>query len=113
MEHQLTHYFLTLPEPTQSALLCIRNFLTQEMALQEHWKYNTPFYYFNGKWFCYMSYHQKRDQCYLGFVKGYKIQHPQLISGGRKQIKIYPINPKRDINIQELKEIVTLQQSVY
>ncbi len=83
------------------------------MGLQENWKFNTPFYYFNGKWFCYISYHKKKDETYIGFVRGYKIKHDRLISGGRKQIKVYPINPEQDIDIEELREIVVLHKSVY
>jgi len=83
------------------------------MGLQESWKFNTPFYYYNNKWFCYISYNKKKKEIYIGFVRGYLIQHPSLVSGNRKQIKVYYINPEKDINAKELKTIVALQKKTY
>jgi hypothetical protein len=109
MDHLLSQYFLNLPEPQQSALLFLRRFFIDDVKLEEHWKFNTPFYYFNGKWFCYLSYSKKRNnEIYIGFVKGYLVNHPKLLSEGRKQIKVYRINPNKDINVKELKAIVNL-----
>lgn len=113
MEHHLDNYFLSLPEPEQSALLFLRHFFIYEMNLEENWKFNTPFYYYNNKWFCYLSYGKKKKDIYIGFVKGYKVSHPKLISGGRKQIKVYNITPNKDINVKELEKICKMLQAVY
>lgn len=114
MDHLLNQYFLNLPEPHQSTLLFLRHFFTEEISLEEHWKFNTPFYYYKGKWFCYLSYSKKRNhEIYIGFVKGYLVQHPKLLSEGRKQIKVYRLNPNKDINIKELKTISNLLMKQY
>ena len=113
MEHHLDNYFLALPEPEQSTLLFLRHFFIKEMKLQEHWKYNTPFYYYDNKWFCYLSYSKKKQDLYVGFVKGYKVTHTKLLDEGRKQIKIYRIHPEEDINTKELSEICKLLKGVY
>ncbi len=113
MQSLTDNYFLTLPEPSQSALLYLRSFLIEEMQLSETWKFNTPFYYYKNKWFCYLSYSKKKDETYIGFVQGYKIEFPNLVSEGRKQIKIYKINPHKNINQKDLKKIIALLKKLY
>jgi len=93
MDQLLDSFFLKIPEPQQSCLLFLRQFFINELKLDEAWKFNTPFYYFKGKWFCYLSYSAKRKhEIYIGFVKGHLIEFPNLVSEGRKQIKVYRIN---------------------
>lgn len=114
MEQSLDSFFLKIPEPQQSALLFLRQFFIEEMKLQEAWKFNTPFYYFQGKWFCYISYSSKRKhEIYIGFVKGYLVDYSNLVSEGRKQIKVYRINPENDIDVKALKKIVALLKKHY
>lgn len=114
MEHLLDNFFLKIPEPQQSCLLFLRQFFIENMKLQENWKFNTPFYYYNGKWFCYISYSAKRNhEIYIGFVKGYKVSHPKLLAEGRKQIKVYRIQPNKDINIKELSKITSILKKTY
>ena len=85
-----------------------------EIGLQETWKFNTPFYYYNGKWFCYLSYSAKRKhEIYIGFVRGYQVEYRNLVSEGRKQIKVYRINPEKDIDIKALKGICKLLKAIY
>jgi hypothetical protein len=114
MEQSLDAFFLKIPEPQQSTLLFLRQFFMTEMELQENWKFNTPFYYYKGKWFCYLSYSAKRKhEIYVGFVKGYKVSHQKLLAEGRKQIKVYRIQPDKDINIKELSKITSLLKKTY
>ena len=114
MEQSLDSFFLKIPEPQQSTLLFLRHFFIEEMSLQESWKFNTPFYYYKSKWFCYLSYSAKRKhEIYIGFVKGYLIEYPNLVSEGRKQIKVYRINPEEDIDVKTLKKITTLLKKCY
>ena len=42
MEQSLDAFFLKIPEPQQSTLLFLRQFLISEIGLQENWKFNTP-----------------------------------------------------------------------
>ena len=113
MEEQIDNYFLTLPEPERSALLFLRGFLINETGLQEKRKFNTPFYYYNGKWFCFISCDPKKRDIYISFVKGNKVTHPKLISEGRKQMKIYRIFPDKNINAKELATICKLLKKAY
>ena len=114
MEQSIDEFFLKIPEPQRSALLYVRRFFTEEMGLEEHIKFNTPFYNFKNKWFCYLSYSQKRKhEIYIGFVKGHKITFPGLESEGRKQIKVYRIDPEKDINVKALKKISEMLKDHY
>ena len=113
MEDKIDTYFLSLPEPEQSALLFLHQFLMNVMQLDEKRKFNTPFYYYKGKWFCFISYNPKKRNIYVSFVKGNKIMHPKLLSEGRKQMKIYIVNPEKDINAKELSKIITLLKKAY
>lgn len=113
MEINAEDFFLSMPEPEQSAFLFLRHFFKEEMNLQENIKFNTPFYYYKNKWFCYLSYGKKKKDIYIGFVKGYKVNHPKLVAEGRKQVKIYKILPEKDINTKELSAICKLLMKVY
>ena len=113
MENNAEEFFLAMPEPDRSAFLFLRQFFKNEMKLPESVKFNTPFYYYNNKWFCYLSYGKKPKDIYIGFVKGYKVSHPKLLSEGRKQVKIYKIFPDKDINVKELEKICKLLKAVY
>ena len=113
MQSFLDTYFLSLPEPTQSALLYLRHFFIHEMGLTEHWKFKTPFYFYNNKWFCYLSVNKKSKIPYIGFIKGHEINYKNLESDGRKQIKIYKIYPNQNINEKDLRTIINLLKKFY
>ena len=112
MENDLL--FLSVPEPHQAALIFLRNFFKNEIGLEESIKFNTPFYYYKGKWFCYLSYNAKRNhEIYIGFIKGYMIQFPKLESEGRKQVKLFRIDGNQDIDVKSLKKICKLLKDLY
>ena len=77
------------------------------------WKNNTPFYYYETKWFGFLSYHPITHEIYISFVKGSKVEHPKLLSEGRKQQKIFRIDPNNDIDVIVLREIVALLKLHY
>ncbi len=105
---------MTLPEPHRSAVFALRYFLTNEMGLEEKQKFNTPFYYYKGKWFGFLSYNKDKDhEIYISFTKGFKVEFPALVSEGRKQAKIYRVDAKKDIDTDELNKIVALLKAHY
>ncbi|MDO9000792.1 MAG: DUF1801 domain-containing protein [Bacteroidota bacterium] len=114
MLNHLDNYFFSLEEPHRSCLLFLRQFiLNYSNQLSEQWKFNTPFYYYNNKWFCYISYHKKTKLIYIGFVQGYKIKHSKLLSEGRKQVKVFYIDPEKDIDVKNLNAIFKKACSLY
>ncbi|MES2512522.1 MAG: DUF1801 domain-containing protein [Bacteroidota bacterium] len=113
MEEHIDNYFLSLPEPEQSTLLFLHSFLNTEIALEYKRKFNTPFYYYNGKWFCFVDYNPRKRTIHISFVKGNKVTHPKLLSEGRKQMKIYKIDPLKDVDTLELQKIIALLKQEY
>jgi hypothetical protein len=114
MEGSLDDFFLKIPEPQRSEFLFIRRFLHEDSGLDEAWKFNTPFYYFKGKWFAFISYNAKKDhELYISFVRGNEVAHPDLLSEGRKQQRIYRIASGEDIDVVALRKIVAMLKGCY
>lgn len=103
------HYFETLAEPERSCLLFLRQFiLDYSDTITEKRKFNTPFYYVNGKWICFISYNPKIKEIYISFVDGFRMQHPQLVSEGRKKMKIFRIDAHEDVDVKALAAALSL-----
>jgi len=114
MLNYIDNYFFNLPEPEQSCLLFVRDFiLDYSKDISEEWKFNTPFYYYKGKWLCYISYNKKNKSIYIGFVKGYLMKHAKLVSEGRKQIKVYHLDANNDIDLKSLRSIMKEALKLY
>lgn len=111
---KIDSYFLSLTEPYQSCLLFLRDFILGSSAhITEQRKFNTPFYYYKGKWLCFISYDPKSHLIYISFVKGFLIDHPALVSEGRKTHKVLYVDPAKDIDAKSLAEIVELARELY
>lgn len=107
MLNELENYYFSLPEPDQSTLLFLRQFiLDHSNMITEHFKFRTPFFYFNGKMFCYLSIEKKTERIYIGFVRGNKMKHKALIAGNRTQIKVYYIDKEKDLDVKTLKQLL-------
>lgn len=114
MDKPLHDFFLDIPEPQRSEFLFLRRFFMEDAGLEEAWKFNTPFYYFRGKWFAFISYNAKKDhELYISFVRGNRIVHPLLLSEGRKQQRIYRIAPGEDMDMAALTHITNLLKACY
>lgn len=114
MDGPLGDFFMKIPEPQRSEFLFLRRFFLEESGLEEAWKFNTPFYYFKGKWFAFISYNAKKDhELYVSFVRGSGIRHPALLSEGRKVQRIFRISSGKDININVLKSITEKLKELY
>jgi len=109
MQESVDHYFNSLDEPERSCLLYLRKLLLSfSDKITEQRKFNTPFYYYNKKWLCFISYNPKIKEIYISFVNGYKINHLDLLSEGRKKMKILRINADKDIDVLSLSTILKL-----
>jgi hypothetical protein len=101
---EIDQYFLQQPEPAQSCLQALRLIILQhDPNLSEAWKYRMPFYCYNGKMCCYLWVHKKHGVPYLGIVEGAQINHPQLLQEKRARMKIFLIDPAKDIPIKTIK----------
>ena len=105
----LDNFYLQLSEPNRSVFIALREIiLSVDKDMSPEWKYKLPFFYYKGKMFCYIWYHKKYKQPYIGIVDGHKIDHPDLIEEGRKRIKIYLVDPERDIDVRKVRRILNL-----
>ncbi len=107
MLRPIDSYFLNLEEPIKSAMLFLRDFIpTLDANITEEWKYKLPFYYYNGKMFCYLWVHKKYKQPYIGIVAGNKLNHPDLLLEKRAKMKILLIDPEHDIDTDKIATIL-------
>jgi hypothetical protein len=107
MLNYLDNYYFSQPEPEQSCLLFLRKFLLRySPQIEEHWKYTTAFFTYKKKLFCYFSISKKSGALYIGFVDGNKIKHKKLVAEGRTQVRVFYIDPNKDIDIKNIKEIL-------
>ncbi len=98
-------------------MLFLRGFiLDYSEHFSEHFKFNTAFFYFKDKMFCYFGQEKKSRQVYIGFVMGKHLKHPSLETGGRKQIKVLSVKTNEDTPLLLLntifKEAINLQLNV-
>lgn len=90
MLSNLEFYYSDQTEPNGEALLALRQILLNfDSRMAESWKFSTPFFSIN------------------------KINHPTLIKGNRKQVKVLYIDPQKDIPIETVHEILTLLMPYY
>lgn len=117
MLNALQSFYFNRPAEEQELMLFLRGFILDfSEHFSEHFKFNTAFFYFKGKMFCYFGQEKKSRQIYVGFVMGKHLKHPALEAGGRKQIKVLTVKTNEDIPLPLLnnifKEAVNLQLSV-
>ncbi len=104
--NHIDHFFLAKEEPQKSCFLALRSIiLNWDVQISEHWKYKLPFYYYQGKPFCYLWRDKKSFEPYIGLVRSGNIAHPNLFLGNRKKMKIMRIDPNLDIPVDTMYEI--------
>ena len=114
MQESVDHYFNSLQEPQRSCLLYLRTFLLEfSEKMSEKRSNNTPFYYYNKKSIGFISYDPKTKEIYFSFTNGHKLKHPKLVSEGRKKMKIFRIDPTKDIDVKNLKQVLEAAISIY
>jgi len=113
MLRPIDDYFLKHPEPTRSCLQFLReHILKQDEHITEAWRYGMPFYYYDGKMFCYLWTHKKFKLPYIGIVEGKQIDHPDLLLEKRARMKILLIDPVH-IPIETVDDILDKAIALY
>ena len=111
---EIDNYYFDKSEPVRGCLLALRKIiLDHHPNLQETWKYKTPCFDYRDKMCCYLWIDKKTKWPYVGIVKGCEIEHPDLTSGGRKQIKTFIVDPTMDIPVDKLKSILNAMLAYY
>jgi Domain of unknown function (DU1801) len=114
MLRDIDNFYLLKEEPVKSCLIALREIiLTQDKEITAAWKYGMPFFCFRGKMFCYLWLHKTFQQPYIGFVEGKLLNHPKLLSEKRARMKIYLIDPAKDLPVGTIEKLLHQSLSIY
>lgn len=110
----LDNFYLNQHEPNKSCLLALRDIIVNYSdELQPVYKYRLPCFMLGKKIFCYLWIDKKSAFPYIGIGNGVKINHPDLIQGDRTFVKLFMVNPKKDIPIETVHEIFDMAMKLY
>jgi hypothetical protein len=108
---ELDNFYLQQDEPIKGTLLALREIiLQQDKDVTNAWKYGMPFFCYKGKMFCYLWFHKKHKQPYIGIVEGKRFCEPFLIQEDRSRMKIMLLDPNKDLPLQTIEKI--LQEAI-
>ena len=111
---ELDTFYLKQSEPTRSCLLALREIiLSQDREIVNAWKYGMPFFNYKGKMACYLWVHKKYKQPYLGIVEGGRMTHPDLLQEKRARMKILLIDPRRDLPVRKINQVLKEMIGIY
>ncbi|MCD6069083.1 MAG: hypothetical protein K0S33_3909 [Bacteroidetes bacterium] len=95
-------WFLDHPEPVCSCLQYMREHILARKDVSETWQYGMPFYRYKGKRFCYLWFHKKYKQPYIGFVDGKLLEHADLLAEERSRMKIFLLDAEKTIPVKKI-----------
>ena len=111
---ELDNFYLQQDEPTKGTLLALREIiLEQDKDVTNAWKYGMPFFCYKGKMFCYLWFHKKYKQPYIGIVEGNRFDEPFLIQEVRSRMKIMLLDPNEDLPLQTIENILQKAINLY
>ncbi|MEP6645933.1 MAG: DUF1801 domain-containing protein [Saprospiraceae bacterium] len=114
MIEELHNYYLNKEEPGKSCLLALRRIILDQVPnVTETQKYGMPCFCYKKRMFCYLWTDKKTDEPYILLVEGKHIDHPELEKGDRSRMKIFRINPDRDLPIKPIEEILQKALELY
>ncbi|MBL7878147.1 MAG: DUF1801 domain-containing protein [Cyclobacteriaceae bacterium] len=87
--------------------------LEQDEQVTETRKYGMPCFCFRKKMFCYVWIDKKKAEPYLLFVEGKYLNHPRLETGSRSRMKIFRVNPKKDLPIRTIEKLLRSALNLY
>jgi hypothetical protein len=114
MTQVLHNYYLNKEEPNKSCLLSMRSIiLAQDTNVSETQKWGMPCFCYNKKMFCYLWTDKKTDEPYILMVEGKYLDHPELEEGNRTRMKIFRVNPNKDLPIKTIENILQKALELY
>ena len=110
----LHDYYLKKEEPNKSCLLALRSIiLKQDKDIAETQKWGMPCFCYKNKMFCYLWTDKKTDEPYILMVEGKYLDHPQLEEGDRTRMKIFRVDPNKDLPIKTIHAILQKALDLY
>jgi len=114
MIRETDNYYLTQEEPNKSCLLALRKIiLEQDAAVTETHKYGMPCFCYQKKMFCYLWTDKRTKEPYLLFVEGKHFDHPELEAGNRSRMKIFRIDPNKDLPLETIELLLNQALGLY
>ncbi|UGU15920.1 DUF1801 domain-containing protein [Sinomicrobium kalidii] len=114
MLQDIDNYYLSKEEPHKGCLLALRNIiLEQDENITETRKWGMPCFCYKKKMFSYLWTDKKTDEPYILMVEGKYLDHPELEEGNRSRMKIFRINPNKDIPIRTVKRLLNEALDLY
>jgi len=114
MVQNLQSYYLNKEEPNKSCLLALRRIiLDQDANITETQKYGMPCFCYKKKMFCYLWTDKKTDEPYILMVEGKYLDHPKLEKGDRSRMKVFRVNPKKNLPIKTIETILQKALDLY
>lgn len=107
-------FYLNQEEPYRSCLLGLRKIiLVQDEAVSETRKYGMPCFYYRKKMFCYLWTDKKTHEPYILFVEGKHLDHAALEQGDRSRMKIFRVDPTKDLPIDTIEWLLNKALDLY
>ncbi len=114
MVQELHNYYLNKKEPNKSCLLALRSIiLDQDTNVTETRKWGMPCFCYKKKMFCYLWTDKKTDEPYMLMVEGKYLDYPELEEGNSSRMKIFRVNPNRDLPVKTIKSILQKALDLY
>lgn len=114
MVEELHNYYLNKAEPNKSCLLALRSIiLDQDKDITETQKWGMPCFCYKKKMFCYLWTDKKTDKPYILMVEGKYLDHPELEEGDRTRMKVFKVNPNKDLSIKTIEGILQKALDLY
>lgn len=114
MLSQLENFYEQQEDALRSFMLAMRALiLSQDAAITNELKYGMPFFNYKGKMFCYLWFHKKYRQPYIGFVEGWRFEAPFLIQEKRSRMKIWLLDMHEDLPIEQVTQLLQKALNFY
>lgn len=114
MAEELHNYYLNKEEPNKSCLLALRSIiLEQDPDITETRKWGMPCFCYKKKMFCYLWTDKKTDRPYILMVEGKHLDHPELEEGDRSRMKIFNVNPDKDLPVETIEDMLQKALDLY
>ncbi len=114
MSEQLHNFYLSQKEPNKACLLALRSIiLKQDQHITETQKYGMPCFCYKKKMFCYLWTDKKTYKPYILMVEGKLLEHPELEAGERSRMKVFRVDPDKDLPIGTIEHLLQKALDLY
>lgn len=111
---ELDEFYMKQDEPLKGCFLALQQIiLSQDNDITHTLKYGVPFFSYKGKMFCYLWFHKKYKQPYIGIVEGNRFDESFLIQEKRKRMKIMLLDQNNDLPVTTIISVIQKALNFY